>query len=267
MSNKALNWYKGCGSLSVGFFTCSGNYVDVQRIKRLRAKSLSSDISTTAHALAQEPRNSKFRQFLKRFGLLFFEPAGNKTLTLKSPIERRKVATHQSRRIAALNSLLHLVPLSGAITLLVLHWTKYWVGGSTDNRTTLQFVAKLYELLAQASLVDLLVYVIRAQALEGYIPLGALSGAAQAPQLSYLWSLDFISAIRAPTFTAWQKTIFGLSSMISLSIAATIGPSTAVLMIPQPTMPKFGNTVVRYLNVSEDVLFPRYMSRTSGLDL
>lgn len=64
-----------------------------------------------------------------------------------------------------------------------MHW---WPGGTTDIATSLQFVAKVHELVMQASLVDILLYLIRAQAMNGFMPLGALSGAARAPQLSYL---------------------------------------------------------------------------------
>lgn len=79
-----------------------------------------------------------------------------RALALTSPFEQRKIAVYKSRRMAILSSLLHITPLFGAITLLVLHWMKYWVGESSSNATTLQFTAKFYELLMQASLVDVL---------------------------------------------------------------------------------------------------------------
>jgi hypothetical protein len=184
-----------------------------------------------------------------------------------SPVEQRKIAAYQSRSMAALNSLLHLIPLVGAITLIVLHWTKYWIGKPSVNPTTLQFVAKFHELLMQASLVDLLLYIIRSQALKSYVPLGALSGAARAPQLSYLWSLDFISAISAPTFNIWRRVVFAISTLMLLSMTATVGPSSAILMIPQAGMSKLSKTVLRYENVTESILFPTRMDKTSGLNL
>jgi hypothetical protein len=158
--------------------------------------------------------------------------------------------------MAALNSLLHFVPVSGALVLLVLFWTQYWVGGNSDNGTSLQFVAKLHELLMQASLVDILLHVIRFQAISGYVPLGALSGAAKAPQLSYLWSLDFLSAILSPAFRARRKVAFILSTLGLLLMTAVVGPSSAVLMIPRPDMPHTNRTVVRYSNVTESSIFP-----------
>jgi hypothetical protein len=158
--------------------------------------------------------------------------------------------------MAALNSLLHFVPVSGALVLLVLFWTQYWVGGNSDNGTSLQFAAKLHELLMQASLVDILLHVIRSQAISGYIPLGALSGATKAPQLSYLWSLDFASAISSPSFSTQRKVAFVLSTLGLLSMTAVVGPSSAVLMIPRPHMPHSNQTIIRYSNVTESSLFP-----------
>ena len=57
--------------------------------------------------------------------------------------------------MASLNSLLHVIPLAVAGTLLGLHWSEYWVGVS-DDAPSLQFAAKVHELLMQASLVDVL---------------------------------------------------------------------------------------------------------------
>lgn len=84
--------------------------------------------------------------------------------------------------MASLNSLLHVIPLAVAGTLLGLHWSKYWVGVS-DDAPSLQFAAKVHELLMQASLVDVLLYVIRSQALNGYLPLGALAGCTGTPTI------------------------------------------------------------------------------------
>jgi hypothetical protein len=151
----------------------------------------------------------------------------NHVLLWRSRIEQRKVAVYKSRRMAVLNSLLHIIPLAGAIILLALHWSKYWVGETSDDATTLQFVAKFHELVMQASLVDVLLYIIRARALDGYLLLGALAGAARAPQLSYLWSLDFIAALGAPNkdFSPWRKLIFALLTSVLLFLTAVVGPS------------------------------------------
>lgn len=203
-------------------------------------------------------QNSKFQDFLIHVRLLL------PTLPWKTTFEQRKVAVYQSRHMAALNSLLHVIPLSVAATLLSLHWSKYWVGLSVDT-ASLQFAAKVHELFMQASLVDILVYIIRSRALNGYLPLGALTGAAQAPHLSYLWSLDFFSALVAPSraFQLRHKLIFVLSTFALLFMAAVVGPSSANLMIPQPGMTHMQNTSMNYLDILEDDLFPSRIENTT----
>jgi hypothetical protein len=223
----------------------------------------SEPMAKTPLSSSTRRQNSKFRDFLRHIRLLL------PTLPWKTTFEQRKVAVYQSRRMAALNSLLHIIPLAVAGTLLGLHWSKYWVGPVSDDATSLQFAAKLHELLMQASLVDVLLCIIRSQALNGYLPLGALAGAAQAPQLSYLWSLDFFSALVAPsrTFKLLHKLIFMLSTTALLFMTAVVGPSSAILMISRPGMTHMQNTTVRYLNVSEADLFPTQMDQTKPLNV
>jgi hypothetical protein len=218
-------------------------------------------------ASAAHESNSRIRDFLRHVRLLLPGVLIGRAFSWTSPIEQRKVAAYQSRRMAILNSLLHLVPLLGATALLILFWKKHWVGGASDNATTLQFVAKFHELLMQASLVDVLLYIIRAQALEGYIPLGVLSGAAQAPQISYLWSLDFVSALKSPHFLLWRRIIFGISATALLFMASIVGPSSAVLMIPRPDMTYVWFTERTPSNFPEGYLFPTEVNSTHGLDL
>jgi hypothetical protein len=167
--------------------------------------------------------------------------------------------TQRNNVMAALVSLLHLVPLGGATTLLALFWTEYWIGREPVALTALQFVAKLHEILMQASLVDILVYFIRSQALQGYIPLRALSAAAQASQLSYLWSLNFVSALGSRNLNVWRRVSFGLVVSTLLVMITIVGPSSAVLMNPRPGMANINATTLRYLNVSEESLYPTYL--------
>jgi hypothetical protein len=237
--------------------------------------------STTANLLQREPtakrdphishhdHNTIFRDFLRHVRLLFPASLFHKAFPWRKTTEQRKVAAYQNRYMAGLNSLLHVIPLAGAVTLLSLQWSNYWVGVEFNGATSLQFAAKLHELLMQASLVDALLYIIRSQALNGYLPLGALAGAAQAPQLSYLWSLDFVSVLVAPrkAFGAWHKLVFTISTSALLFMTSVVGPSSAVLMIPRPSMPHTYNTTVRYINVSEDSLFPTHMDSTTQLNL
>ncbi|OAL55152.1 hypothetical protein IQ07DRAFT_638863 [Pyrenochaeta sp. DS3sAY3a] len=210
-------------------------------------------------------RSSKFQDFLKHAGLQLPDALMDCGFAKKSSKEHPKVAIYQSRRMAILNSLPHMVAVCSAVALLVLFWTKHWVGTS-DSATTLQFVAKLHELFMQASSVDILLYIIRAQALNGRIPLGALSGAVKGPQLSYLWSLDFASAISSPAFNIRRKITFVLSALGLLFLSAVVGPSSAVLMIPRPDMLHVSNTTIHHIDLPEVALYPTEIDQSHELN-
>ena len=152
------------------------------------------------------------------------------------------MAIYHNRRVAAFHTLLHLTSLGGAITLLVLHSSQYWIGQSQPEQITLQFAAKFHEQLTQVSLVEILHCIVRSEAVHGFVPLGALSGAVQATQLSYLWSLDFLATLRSHPNSGreWQNTFMVIAIPTILISTVLVGPSSAVLMIPEPGMPKVG---------------------------
>ncbi|KAL1794548.1 hypothetical protein ACET3X_007969 [Alternaria dauci] len=148
-----------------------------------------NDRSSTPH--------SKILGFLRQFRLGFLTIVFGCCLNWRSNIEYRKVAMYHSRTVAATYGLLHLIPLGGAITILMLQWTSYFASFTDDDSTTLQFVAKLHEVFMQASIVEITLYLVRTQVINGFVPLGLLSGALQATQLSYIWSLDYISIFKS----------------------------------------------------------------------
>jgi hypothetical protein len=169
--------------------------------------------------------------------------------------------------IAALHSLLHLIPLGGAITLLILQWSDYWIGTKTNITTLLQFAAKLHELTMQASLLDLLLCIIRTEAVNAYVPLGALSGAAQSTQLSYLWSLDFISIFTSPVLRGWRKAALLIIIATVLILTSLVGPSSAILMIPRPDTAHIVKEATLYALNSTNSLYPSSLSQANGLNI
>jgi hypothetical protein len=174
---------------------------------------------------------------------------------------------YHSRRIAASHILLHLLPLAGAIILLVLQWTNYWIGTQTNISTFLQFVAKFHELILQASIVEFLLCVIRTELVNGYVPLGALSAATQPTQLSYLWSLDFVSIFTSPTIRGWRKAMVLLAIPFLLLLTSLVGPSSAILMIPRPETPHVVQDLTIYIRKSNQDLYPSLLSWGDGLDV
>jgi len=174
---------------------------------------------------------------------------------------------YQSRWLATGHALLHLVPLSSAVTVLILNWSEYFVGPAFTLSTTLQFVAKLQELLMQASLAEIVLSIVRSQMMEGYLPLGALSVSTQAMHLSYLWSLDLLAAVTSQSFRGRRKALFVCLVPLLVLLTALVGPSSAVLMIPRAGMSS-RPIVVHWRSTSdEDAIFPSRLDKMQNLTL
>jgi hypothetical protein len=225
------------------------------------------DNENRANAKRSERTWPRFRDSLRSFRLQFVSLIFGYLSSWTSNTEYRKVAMYRSRRMAASHSLLHLVPLSGAITGLTLQWSKYWVGTETDKTTILQFVAKFHELTMQASLTEVLLCVIRTMAVNGYVPLGALSGATQPTQLSYLWSLDYISNFTSSALHRWRRAVLVLIIPFILILTSLVGPSTAILMIPRPNTPHIVGQETMYSSNSTEDLFPSLLTPDKGLEV
>ncbi|KAF2856448.1 hypothetical protein T440DRAFT_512484 [Plenodomus tracheiphilus IPT5] len=226
----------------------------------------SDDTSDTANGSSTHTRS---RDLLRPFRLQFLASISGRCVGRSSKREHRKVAIYQDRALAAGHSLLHLIPLGGAVTLLVFQWTNYWVSFDNDNSTSLQFAAKLHELSMQASIVEVLLSVVRNRLIGDFVPLGALSAAIHATQVSYLWSLDFFSISKSQALSAWRRILFMMAIFALLGLTSLVGPSSAVLMIPRPGSPRTvpDRTETRYWNGSVDTLYPSRIGESEGFNL
>jgi hypothetical protein len=57
----------------------------------------------------------------------------------------------------------------------------------------------------QMSIVEIMLCIVRTEAVHGFVPLGALSGVMQATHLTYLWSFDVISLFASPALQGGVK--------------------------------------------------------------
>jgi hypothetical protein len=211
-------------------------------------------------------RGLKIRDWMRQLRLQILLIRIGRPSSLKHSAERRKVAIYHSRRLAILHVLLHLIPLGGATALLYLQWSSFFLSfTSPADSTVLQFVAKFHELLMQVSIVEITVCIIRTEALRNFVPLGALSAIAQATQLSYIWSLDFISLLRSPALYGWRRVLFAIAIPTLLISTALVGPSSAVLMIPRSGSARDAGIFTMYTNASYEQLFPSTIGRANGL--
>lgn len=211
-------------------------FADRRRSQNSHAALLSSEDKSSNVSLNQT-QWSRFRNAMRAVRLQFISPILGHFKTLDSRTEYRKVAMHQSRSVAVFHVLLHLLPLAGAIALLVLQWSRYWIAPQTNVSTILQFAAKVHELTMQASLIEVLLCCVRTAAIDGFIPLGALSGATQPTQLAYLWSLDFLAIFSSSAMRGWRKITLILALSFLLIMVSLVGPSSAILIIPRSDTP------------------------------
>lgn len=83
----------------------------------------------------------------------------------------------------------------------------------------------------QASIVEVMLFVVRQGLVSGFVPPGAFSGALQATQISYLWSLDYLSVMTSSALRGRRKTFLVIWRPSKVALTALVGPSSAVLMI------------------------------------
>ena len=147
-------------------------------------------------------------------------------------LEPEKVAIRQSRVTSLLRALIHLLPLGLALFEITLNWKGHFVGRHFDKQNYLQFAAKAHEIFMQASISTIILSYTRHQisASKG-MPFGAVLGALQFVQVSYLWSVELWSAIVSHDFHLRRKLSFTILIIICITVAATAGPSSANLLI------------------------------------
>lgn len=235
--------------------TLTNNYVT-----HANASSLKGQKPTKTH-----DRFGLLRQFrLQSFACIatLFKSTGCNANT-----EYRKVALHHNRALAAAYSLLHLVPLTVAITLVILQWTSPLVSYWDDYSTALQFAAKIHELAMQASLIEVLLCLIRTRLVDDLVPLGALTCVMQATQLSYLWSLDFFSIFRSQALKGWRRAMLIVAIPVIVSLMSVVGPSSAALMIPRPNSPSIAPRTLAYPKISADTMHPSQINLAERLTL
>lgn len=124
--------------------------------------------------------------------------------------------------------------MAASIALMALNTQTLYVGLHNELASILQFVAKALEMLLQASIATVAFAYVRHEMLsENDVPFGAIFSALQITNLSYLWSLEFWAAATAPSFQGRRKYIFVVFVAFSVLLAATVGPSITVALIPR----------------------------------
>lgn len=139
---------------------------------------------------------------------------------------------------------------------IVWNWKGRYVGAEFNKQSYYQFAAKAHEITLQASLVSIALSYIRFQLTCGDgLPFGAFLSGLQITQVSYLWSTELWSSmfVSSKTFRLRRKLALLAMVIICGLIAATAGPSSAVLLIPRETVWHSGSTYFYVNGTSQDV--------------
>lgn len=172
--------------------------------------------------------------------------------------EKPKVVLYHHRGIALIQSTVYIAPLAIVIASMVLNiQSYYWGHPSTTVLAALQFASKFAEILMQSSLANILLHIIRDQLLSAPhgLPLGSLPGAYSITDVSYLWSLELWGGMTSNHVRARQRFVSTLAIVAMVILAAVVGPSIAVLLIPRSIDYGLGRYLI--LMDNEATLFPK----------
>ena len=170
--------------------------------------------------------------------------------------ERTKVAISQNRSVALLRALIHVVPVSAALCEIILNWNTFYVGSASYNQATYQLIAKVHEIMIQASISAAVFSCIRSEmALGSGIPFGLLFSGLQISQISYLWSMEFWGSLRSGFWGTYRRWLLMFLIPLSIILATVCGPASAVLLIPRLQYWPGGNTDI-WLNRTWDEIWP-----------
>ena len=170
--------------------------------------------------------------------------------------EPTKIVIRKSRQIALLRALIHIVPVGVALWEVIFNWNTYYVGSSARNQAFYQFFAKIHEMTVQASIAAVVFSYIRYEMSIGQgLPFGALFSGLQVSQASYLWSMEFWASLSASNLSIRRKIGMAVTIVIAILLAATVGPSSAILLIPRLEYWPAGSTDI-WVNITSSELWP-----------
>lgn len=165
------------------------------------------------------------------------------------PINRKQWST------TLLQYIIHVFPLCAVISIVSLNSTGIYVGENSEWLPFLQFVAKLLEITMQTCIIMIMSSYLQYEISNRTIPFGILFAARQVTTMSYLWSSAFWGALTSPVMHNYRKFFFAVSVVFSMLLAAAVGPSSAIALIPRGGKFSAGSTSV-WLNMTAAQIFP-----------
>jgi hypothetical protein len=240
--------------------------IDTDICRRLSSKS-NRDGCRVNHDTSVQIK-PKFRNTLRHLRIRSIAFV-NSLCMWKSEPEHPKVAVRQARYVAIKRSFIHIVPLLAAIALLVIQWINFLVAFDISGATwnALQFVAKIHEEFMIASIMEVLLHLVRTELINRFVPLGALQAFMQEMRLSYPWTFEFWSLFKSSAIKGLRKFLIAFSIIALVVLTNLVGPSSAILMIPKSDSPYRWPLGTRYVSNSTESMYPSVVGRNTGLTL
>lgn len=178
-------------------------------------------------------------------------------------MESTKIALRDSRATAFIQTLIHVLPLLGAGVVLYLNFTDVYIGAFLQNISVIQFAAKIHELAMIASLTTILFTSIRYDLMTRKgLPFGALFSGLQITQISYLWSLEFWGFASSKYLSLRRRLRLVILIGFITILAATVGPSSAIAMIPRLGYWPAGQTHI-WINGTDNDFWPSTLNASA----
>ncbi|KAF2835399.1 hypothetical protein M501DRAFT_999153 [Patellaria atrata CBS 101060] len=174
--------------------------------------------------------------------------------------EKPKIAFRHDRLVSLIRSSVHLAPIAGCAIIFSLNASPQFIGSDFLWISSLQYVATAHGLLMQASIAAVVLEYVRHEiTFNENMPFGALFSALQVSHISYLWSLEFWASISASCLQGHRRILFASLVFFSLILAAVVGPSSAVAMIPRQRDFLFGSAIITF-PYSRREMFPSQLT-------
>ena len=154
---------------------------------------------------------------------------------LQSEIPKKAIELKRYRALGKCSK--HLLPVGITASLLVLNFsTVFWEAPGDPNQNAsldaLQFAAKVHEILIVSSLSMIVLNHIQFELLCGSgIPIGGLFSGFQVSDVDLIWKPGLWATASAKEQST-RGTLLVLIVLVSITLGALSGPSSAILMLP-----------------------------------
>ncbi|KAH9203846.1 hypothetical protein DL95DRAFT_472025 [Leptodontidium sp. 2 PMI_412] len=219
-------------------------------------------------AIKQTPED-RYKRTWYKYGEALFRSIGLQAFNTWLPWGRNsefpKIAIEQNRWKVVIRSLVHILPVAACISLLVLA-SKTTIVGPNSAFSALQFAAKFHEILMQASIATILLSHIRYEITkDGRVPFGSLFAAAQISSIGFIWSPEMMGTMKSNGMVWTRRLLLVAHVLFAILLAASVGPSSAILMLPRPIHPLFGKCTATLPTAVENLYPSRLSLETPGI--